>query len=177
MNIGWNQQVRTVSGGARRLATGNTANKVTISPSGAAASDYRNLDALVFDAVSNLLPAWAQEDPSLVAIVSRDLLADKYFPLVNANHEPTEALAADLIIAAKRIGGLAANRVPFFPAASILITRLDNLSIYEQAGKRRRTVVDNAKRDRVETYESSNDAYVVEDFDYACLIENIQIVA
>ena len=43
-----------------------------------------------------------------------------------------------------------------------------------QDGRRRRTIVDNAKRDRIETYESSNDAYVVEDMDYACLIENVQ---
>ena len=60
------------------------------------------------------------------------------------------------------------------PDNSILITRFDNLSIYEQENTRRRTIVDNAKRDRIETYESVNEAYVVEDYDYALLIENIQ---
>ena len=35
---------------------------------------------------------------------------------------------------------------------------------------------ENPKRDRVENYESSNDAYVVEDNDRAALVENIQLV-
>ena len=55
----------------------------------------------------------------------------------------------------------------------ILITRLDNLARYYQEGGRRRTIVDNAKRDQIENYESSNDAYVVEDYDCVALIENI----
>lgn len=177
VNVGWLQAVRAYDGGSHRLATGATNNKVTISPTGAAGSDYRTLDALVYDVVRTLLPPWAQDDPGLVAIVSRDLLADKYFPLVNKDREPSEQLASDIVLAAQRIGGLAGKGVPYVPANTILITRFDNLSIYEQAGKRRRTIVDNAKRDRVETYESSNDAYVVEDFDFACLVENIQIVA
>ena len=58
----------------------------------------------------------------------------------------------------------------------MLITRLDNLSIYWQAGTRRRSVIDNPKRDRVENYESVNEAYVVEDYDGACLVENIELL-
>ena len=33
-----------------------------------------------------------------------------------------------------------------------------------------------AKRDRIENYESSNDAYVVEDFGLGALLENIELV-
>ncbi|WP_230413956.1 P2 family phage major capsid protein, partial [Undibacterium umbellatum] len=40
---------------------------------------------------------------------------------------------------------------------------------------RRRQIVDNAKRDRIENYESSNDAYVVEDYGIAALVENIEL--
>ena len=58
----------------------------------------------------------------------------------------------------------------------MLITRLDNLSLYYQTGARRRTILDNARRDRIENYESSNDAYVVEDLGCAALVENITIV-
>ncbi|MDP1335139.1 P2 family phage major capsid protein, partial [Klebsiella pneumoniae] len=43
-------------------------------------------------------------------------------------------------------------------------------------GSRRRTIVDNAKRDRIENYESSNDAYVVEDLGCVAMAENIAIV-
>lgn len=59
------------------------------------------------------------------------------------------------------------------PANAILITRLDNLSIYYQDGGMRRSVIDNPCRDRIETYQSSNDAYVVENHDGAALVENI----
>lgn len=175
VNKGWLQHLRDFDTASHVLSEGETEDgKIIIDPS---AGDYKNIHALVVDAVHNLLPAWAREDADLVAILGSDLMHDTFFPLVDSNLVPSETLAADLILSAKRVGGKKAATVPYFPANSILITRLDNLSIYEQAGKRRRTIVDNAKRDRIETYESSNDAYVVEDYDYACLIENIQFGA
>lgn len=137
--------------------------------------DYLNLDAAVADGI-NLLDPWYQEDTGLVAFVGRKLLNDKYFPLINTKQAPTETLAADIIISQKRIGGLPAVRVPFFPDNAILITRFDNLSVYFQDGARRRRVEDVAKRDRIENYESSNDAYVVEDFGLGALLENIELV-
>ncbi|WP_079218147.1 phage major capsid protein, P2 family [Herbaspirillum robiniae] len=135
-------------------------------------ADYVNLDAAVYDAVTNLDP-WYQDDTGLVVIVGRELLHDKYFPLVNKDQAPTEALAADIIVSQKRIGGLPAVRVPSFPPNAMLITRMDNLSIYFQNGGRRRRVVDAADADRIENYESSNDAYVIEDDGLAALVENI----
>lgn len=92
--------------------------------------DFANLDALVMDATNNLIEPWYQEDPELVVICGRQLLADKYFPIVNQSQPNSEALAGDLIISQKRIGNLPAVRVPYFPANSLMITRLDNLSIY-----------------------------------------------
>ncbi len=139
-------------------------------------ADYANLDAAVVDAV-NLLDPWYQEDTGLVAIVGRKLLSDKYFPLVNTKQAPTETLAADIIISQKRIGGLPAVRVPYFPDNAILITRFDNLSIYFQEGARRRRVEDKPSRDRIENYESSNDAYVIEDLGLAALVEHIELKA
>lgn len=80
-----------------------------------------------------------------------------------------------MIISQKRMGGLQAVRAPFFPPNALLITRLDNLSIYWQEDTRRRSVIDNPKRDRIENFESVNEAYVVEDYRCAALVENIQI--
>ena len=65
--------------------------------------------------------------------------------------------------------------MPFFPARGLTITTLDNLSIYYQRGTRRRTIVDNAKRDRIEDYQSVNEDYVIEDFDKFCMAENIKL--
>ncbi len=136
---------------------------------------YANLDALVMNAVNELIDPVFQDDDELVVICGRELLSDKYFPLVNSDQANTEKLAADLIISQKRMGGLQAVRAPYFPANALLIPRLDNLSIYWQEDTRRRSVIDNPKRDRIENFESVNEAYVVEDYRCAALIENIAI--
>jgi P2 family phage major capsid protein len=138
--------------------------------------DYITLDALVMDATNSLIAPWYQEDPELVVICGRQLLADKYFPLVNQEQPNSETLAADLIISQKRIGNLPAVRVPFFPANALMITRLDNLSIYWQEDTHRRHMVENSKRDRIENYESINEDYVVEDYACGALVENIELL-
>ena len=174
--IGWLQKYRNEAA-SRVMAEVKAGTKtIKVGESVTTADGYKNLDALVFDAVNNLLEPWFQGDTKLVAIVGADLLADKYFPLINNQPASTEKLATDLIISQKRIGGLQAMRVPFMPAGAIFITRLDNLSLYYQNSARRRTVIDNAKRDRIEIYESSNDAFVIENYGAGCLIENIAIV-
>lgn len=172
VNKGWLQKYREFAP-ARVLAEVVAASgQVTYGDGG----DFANLDAIVFDAVSNLIEPWYQDDTELVAVCGRSLLHDKYFPMVNKAQAPTESLASDIIISQKRVGGLPAVRVPSFPANAVLVTRLDNLSVYWQEEGRRRNVVDNSKRDRIENYESSNDAYVVEDYGCGALIENIESV-
>ena len=172
VNIGWLQKMRTEAPARVMTDAGAVDGKIKIGATG----DYKNLDALVFDAVNNLIEPWYREDSELVVICGRKLVSDKYFPLLNTAQPPSETLAADVIIASQRIGGLKAITVPYFPADKMLITRLDNLSLYYQTGARRRTILDNARRDRIENYESSNDAYVVEDLGCAALVENITIV-
>lgn len=137
---------------------------------------FKTLDALVFSAVTDLIAPQYQDDTQLVAIMSRDLLADKYFPLVN-DPKATEQLAGDTIISQKRVGGLRAIQVPSVPKGTILITRLDNLSIYYQENGMRRTLKDNAERDRYEDFTSSNDDFVVENYEQVALLRNIEIVA
>ncbi|MCD7096996.1 phage major capsid protein, P2 family [Stenotrophomonas sp. MMGLT7] len=171
VNIGWLQQYRTHAD-ARVLDSGAAANVVKI---GGTAPDYANLDALVMDAVNSLIDPWYQDDTSLVAIVGRDLLNDKYFQMVNQDLPPTEQLAADIIKSKKQLGGLPALRVPFFPTGKILITSLSNLSLYWQEEGRRRYLKEEPEKNRIANYESSNDAYVVEDYGFGALIENIQI--
>ncbi|MDQ8034938.1 MAG: phage major capsid protein, P2 family [Bordetella sp.] len=173
VNKGWLQQMREYAPANVVTQGDKVANKVVIG-SDPATSDYANLDAAVFDAIT-LLDPWYQQAPDLVAVVGRKLMHDKYFPLVNQDHKPTDTLAADIIISQKRVGGLQGVTVPFFPDNKVLITSLKNLSIYWQRDARRRNLKDVPERDRIENYESSNDAYVVEDYGFAALIENIEI--
>jgi len=171
VNIGWLQKMRNYAGGKQVKDSGNAVK--------AAGGDYFNLDALVFDVVNNLIDPWFRTGTDLVALVSRGLVLDKYFPIVNHPNDPnrpSEMLAVkDILKSQKTLGELPAVQVPFFPPGTILITSFDNLSIYWQEATRRRQVVDNAKRDRIENYESVNEAYVVEDFGKAALIEGISV--
>ena len=170
VNIGWLKHIET-DAAARVLTGGATAGSVKVGATG----DYKNLDAVVFDNIQ-LLDPWYRDDPSLVAMMGRDLVHDKYFPMVNTQQAPTETLAADIVISQKRMGGLQAVGVPFFPANTILITSFSNLSIYYQDSARRRHLIDNPKRDRIENYESSNDAFVVEEYGACALVKNIALV-
>ena len=197
VNIGWLQKIRTrapaqvmsdgnltvLSNGANNAALkaiyvkpdvelfdGSLNNKTT------GVADYSSLDALVLDA-KRLIPEWHRGDTQLVVIVGHELLDDKYFTIAqNAGATATEVEATDRILrSSKQLGGLPAVRVPFFLANGILITRLDNLSIYWQEGTRRRQLADEPKKDRVANYESVNEDYVVEDYELAALVENIVV--
>lgn len=170
VNKGWLQKMREEAPQSV-MHEGKVAGKVVIG----AAGDFKNLDAAVFDA-KQMLDPWHRNNPNLVCVMGAKLLHDKYFPLVNTNQAPSETLAADIVISQKRVGGLQAVQVPFFPENGLFITTLDNLSVYWQRGGRRRYLVENPKRNRVENYESSNDAYVVEDIGLAAVVENIEIV-
>ena len=164
VNLGWLEHLRQ-----------NSAQSVLADIKVGDGGDYANIDAAVFDATNELIAEWYRDDPDLVVIMGRELLADKYLALLNDHDAPTERSALDIIISNKQIGGLKTVRVPFFPARSFAITRLDNLSIYYQEGSRRRHIVDNPKRDRIEDYQSVNEAYVVEDYNLICLVENILV--
>lgn len=173
VNIGWLQKYRD-DAPARVLSE-------VVAASGEinvyAGGDYENLDAVVFDAVNNMIDPWYQDGTDLVVIMGRSLLADKYFPMINQAQPATEQIATDLIVSQKRVGNLPAARVPNFPPDAMMITSFDNLSIYYQEGARRRHMVERPERDRIENFESSNDDYVVEDYGKGCLVENINTTA
>lgn len=170
VNIGWLQKLREEAP-ERVLGEGKAGGNLKIGPEG----DYKNIDAAVFDA-RELLDPWHRNNPNLVCILGAKLMHDKYFPLVNTTQAPSETLAADIVISQKRVGGMQAVQVPFFPENALFITTLDNLSVYWQRGGRRRHIVENPGRSRVEDYQSSNEAFVIEDVGQAVLLENIELV-
>lgn len=141
-----------------------------------AQADYASLDALAFDALDLLAP-WHRSDTDLVVIVGWALVKDKYLNLLqSAGDTATESEAAHRILTLpKTLAGKRAIIVPFFPEDAILVTSLNNLSIYVQEGSRRRLIKDEPALDQVENYESVNEDYVVEDYERCALIENIKM--
>lgn len=169
VNIGWFQHYRTAAPERVLDEVVAASGEVTVGSTG----DYANLDALVYDSLHSMIDPWYRERTDLVVVVGRKLMSDKYFPLINSDQAPTEQQAMDILISQKRIGGLQGVQVPFMPDGTLMITTLENLSIYYQNGARRRHLIDNPKRNRIENFESSNEAYVVEDFGAGCVVENI----
>lgn len=137
---------------------------------------YANLDALVMDAFESLVAEIHRENPEMVVICGRRILTDKYFPMINKFQANSEQLAGELIMSQKTIGNLQAVRAPMFPANSVFITPLDNISIYLYEDGHRRHIVENPKLDQVENYEQVKVDFVVEDYEAGCLIENIEIL-
>lgn len=202
VNIGWLHKIRTnapaqvFNDGNLTVKTNGTNNAalkaiyvkavedaadlydVSLNNATTAKADYSSLDALVLDA-KRLIPEWWRGDTELVVIVGHDLVDDKYFNIAQTTGTTaTEVEATDRILrSTKQIGGLPAVRVPFFPANGLLITRLDNLSIYWQEETRRRQLKDEPEYDRIANYESVNEAFVVEEYALCSLVENIVIGA
>ena len=174
VNKGWIQKLREGRPANVISEVAAASGKIQVGGSVAAANGYKNLDALVFDIKRGLDP-WHRNRTDLVAICGADLLDDKYFTIVNGANAATEMVASDILMSTRRLGGLQAAVVPHFPANAIFVTPLANLSIYYQRSARRRMLIDNPRRDRIENYESSNDAYVIEDFGAAVLAENIEL--
>ena len=195
VNFGWLYKIRQyaparhIAGGSLTKATrdGTTGRvtaggKVYVAPGTPYVSadtvgadvDYTNLDALVTDAIE-VMDEWHRDDTDLVVIVGRDLVSDRFLNVINAaGDKATEMEARNRILTLpKQIGGKTAVMVPFFPANALLITKLDNLSIYVQAGTRRRTIKEEPEFDQVADYQSVNESYVVEDYGCAAFVENI----
>ncbi|MBX9858981.1 MAG: phage major capsid protein, P2 family [Sphingomonas sp.] len=179
VNQGWLYKIRTNS--AERVLndgalTADPLKAIYVDASGKIGVDvdYANLDALVYDAVQ-LLAEWHRDDTDLVAIIGRDLLHDKFLNVINAaGDKATEMEARDRILTLpKMVGGKRAIVVPFFPANAVLVTSLDNLSIYLQNNTRRRMLKDEPELDQIANYESVNVAYVIEDYERVALVENI----
>lgn len=170
VNIGWLQQYRTHAPD-RVMKEGATPGQISIGPKG----DFKNIDALVYDAVQ-LLDPWYRRSPGLIVLAGRELVHDKFLALVNKDQDATDKLASDLIIAQRRIGGLPLYELPYMPEGALMITTFANLSLYWQLSARRRYLKEEPERSRISNFESSNDAYVVEDYGMGCVLENIKAV-
>lgn len=132
-----------------------------------ASERFRSLHRLVRYALKQrLAPAW-HDDPGLVVLVGADLLPDA---VCDANPQD------DLVFHKQRLGGLQAATAAFFPGDSILITRLDNLSLYFNPHASRYHYHEEPSLNRVEFYHASHDAYVVENLAACVLIDDVEIV-
>lgn len=162
VNVGWLEKIRAYSP-ERYLST------VTIGK----AQEFKNLDALVEMARHELIAEQYRNSGDLVVITSASLVTNKYLQLINADHAPTESIAAATLYQNKILGTMTVDTPAFFPTDSILITSYDNLSIYMQQGSHRRFLRDEPEWDRTADYQSVNECFVVEDYEKVVLFDNV----
>ena len=177
VNRGWLQAMREENP-TRVISTGKAApGRVTYG----AAGDFNNIDELVYKLKQSTLPSWARKAPGLVAIVGDDLIYQKYGAIIAKSEGSLDTIARQVLMGQMTFGDLPGVRVPYFPSDTVMITTLaeadkplsSNLSIYYQNGKNRRKLWDRPDLDGVSDLQSSNLAFVVEDYTYACMAENI----
>jgi hypothetical protein len=145
---------------------------------GPGAPDYKNLDAVVTDVLNEMMDERFADRTDFVVLASRRTVGDKYLRIVNASGDKATEIEAGGRLSEKRtLGGLPVMYVPNFPADTILVTPLKNLSIYYQTGGERRHIKDAPERDQIESYQSKNIDYIVEEYGAAVLVENLEYAA
>ncbi|MBF0169309.1 MAG: phage major capsid protein, P2 family [Alphaproteobacteria bacterium] len=167
VNKGWLQKIREHAAGARVLSN--------IKVGAEAGADYRNVDALFYDVLNELIDPWYRNDTAIVAITGDQLVTDKYLAILNSASvdAPTEKAAMQTLISNRTIGSRPSKQVPFFPSKKMLVTKASNLSLYTQDGTVRRQVQDQPQRDRVVDFLSMNEDYVIEDMGACALVDSI----
>ena len=168
---GWLQKMREENK-ARCIGTAGTS--VTSVPHGPGATNYKNLDAVVTDAL-NIMDERFADRSDFVVLTSRRTVGDKYLRIVNKSGDTaTEIEAGGRLNKERTLGGLPVMYVPNMPQNTLLITPLSNLSIYYQISGERRLIVNNPRKDQLESLQSKNIDFIVEEYGAAVLIENLK---
>lgn len=132
--------------------------------------DYVNLDAAVADVLDTSIDLSLHED--LVCIISDNLISDERQKLYQSSEFHLEKkLTSDTF---KHFGGLDRVKIPNFPSDTIVVTSLDNLSVYIKESTIFRQVVNNPKRNRVEDYQHREEAYIVENLSKFAAITDLK---
>lgn len=127
-----------------------------------------SLGRLLRHAVNSRLSDGLRDDPLLVAIVGADLLPD---PLAQASTD--DKRLPDLVFHQQRQGGMRAASAAFFPGNAVLITRLDNLSLYFNVNSHRLHCEDEPNLDQIALYQQTAEAFVIENLSACLLLDNV----
>jgi P2 family phage major capsid protein len=174
LNKGWLQLIREFNSGSQYLLGGTkgVAGAVTLGETNEAIGGFANLDLLA-QAAREMLPIQHRNNPDLVMITGSNVLSyqQETFYKTSGN-TPTEKAVLNGEIT-RAYDAMPSFYAPFFPASSLLVTTLDNLSIYFQDSSVRRTQKDKPEKNEVQDFNSVNMGYVVEDEELTAFIENI----
>ncbi|WED27191.1 phage major capsid protein, P2 family [Vibrio sp. DW001] len=168
VNKGWIQALREHQPERVLTEVVKDSNAIRIGEGG----DFVNLDLAVLTVKTMLDERFAATN-DLVAIIGNELIATDQAKLYAENaHTPTEKTKIEMRQLISTYGGLPSFLVSNFPPRGIMVTSFDNLSIYIQGNTIRKSVGKrNDSKNRVESFESMNMAYVVEQLGKAATVE------
>ncbi len=142
---------------------------LTLGGDAADPANYVNLDAAVADILDQSIDISLRD--GLVCIISDNLIADERYRFYQANDFIKEK--KDTSDTFSHFGGLDAVRVPNFPDNTIVVTSLENLSVYIKESTTYRQIERNPRRNRVEDYQHREEAYVVENMAQFAAVTNL----
>ncbi len=174
VNKGWLQVMRdqvpeNIVGEGKHTGTGkifigkNTNNK-----------DYQNLDAAAYD-LYQMIPVERRTGDEVVIVGAALVAADVGKVLTEHAGTPSEKKLGITTLSAT-YGGLKAVQVPNFPDNGLVVTDLKNLHLYYQEDRTRRQNQDEPKRNRINDWISSNDAYAIGDRFAIAAFEPVSVV-
>ena len=166
VNIGWLKLLETHHPENLLKEVKKDSGEITIGS--APDADFSNLDHFVYSVGSMIGDASKSGDE--VAIVGRGLVAnDSGKALAAFGQQPTEK--AQIMVLEKSYGGYPSMVVPGFNEMGVMVTDLENLHLYYQENRVRRKTEDQSDSDQIVDYISSNEAYMIEDFDGAAAVK------
>ena len=167
VNKGWLQL-------AKEKAPAQVLSDAKLDSTGNTDGAYKNLDSLVNDLINTTIHEVHQDDPDLVVLIGRNLVAAEQHRLLESAEVPTEHKAAQSL--AKTVAGKTVYTPPFFPPDMIWVTNLTNLQILTQKGTQWRKSRNEEDRKRFETSYLRMEGYAVGNYHKFAAIEDVTVV-
>ena len=151
------------------IEEGATAGKIRICAGG----DYENLDEAVYD-IASVIPK-EHLTGNEIAIIGQELITHDTGKILKLHGQtPTERSLFKTL--EKSYGGFECRTSACFPERGIFVGDPKHLHIYSQENGVRRKSSDNPKKNQVEDFISSNDAYMIGDFKAIAMINHENVV-
>ncbi|SUT92711.1 P2 family phage major capsid protein [Actinobacillus lignieresii] len=128
---------------------------------------YKTLHKLIKEALTRIEPIYSGY--GLVAICGREIIGDNLIAQEDSKHPKF------ITRLQKTLGGVPVVSLPYFPENAILLTRLENLSLYVHRHNIRRGFLNQPGKDYLAHYFSWCVDFVVENYNACALLENIKL--
>ncbi|EOK1143083.1 TPA: phage major capsid protein, P2 family [Klebsiella pneumoniae] len=136
-------------------------------------ADFIGLDAAANDLRQTLIHPAYRNNPDLVVLAGRDLVAADTTSLLNEIDAPSEKVAAQLLN--RKVAGMPLYSPPFIPDGRLTVTTLWNLHIYNQKGTGYRRADWNDDRKRFENNYLRMEGYGVEYDELYASFDHVEI--